>query len=151
MRLRLDLAYDGSDFHGWAAQPSLRTVQGTLEAALAQVLRLDAVAVTCAGRTDTGVHARGQVAHLDLPAGVLEASAGRSQSPPPEALLRRLNGVLPSDVRVHRIAEAAAGFDARFSALWRRYAYRIADAPEWSTRWCGPRCWPGRVAWTSVR
>jgi tRNA pseudouridine38-40 synthase len=130
VRLRLDLAYDGSDFHGWAAQPSLRTVQGILEAALAQVLRLDAVSVTCAGRTDTGVHARGQVVHLDLADGVLEGAAGRSQSPPPEALLRRLNGVLPSDVRVHRITEAAEGFDARFSALWRRYAYRIADAPE---------------------
>ena len=130
MRLRLDLAYDGSDFHGWAAQPSLRTVQGTLEAALAQVLRLDAAPVTCAGRTDTGVHARGQVVHVDLADGVLEASAGRSSSPPPQSLLRRLNGVLPPDVRVHRVAVAAEGFDARFSALWRRYAYRIADRPE---------------------
>jgi tRNA pseudouridine38-40 synthase len=130
VRLRLDLAYDGSDFHGWAAQPSLRTVQGTLEAALAQVLRLESVAVTCAGRTDTGVHARGQVVHLDLDDGALEAAAGRSTSPAPQALLRRLNGVLPSDVRVHRVALAPEGFDARFSALWRRYAYRIADAPE---------------------
>ncbi|MGZ8737507.1 MAG: tRNA pseudouridine(38-40) synthase TruA [Nocardioides sp.] len=130
MRLRLDLAYDGTDFHGWAAQPSLRTVQGTLEAALAQVLRLDAVAVTCAGRTDTGVHARGQVVHVDVEEDVLEAAAGRSTSPAPEALLRRLNGVLPGDVRVHRAVVAPEGFDARFSALWRRYAYRIADAPE---------------------
>ncbi len=130
MRLRLDLAYDGTDFHGWAAQPSLRTVQGTLEAALAQVLRLDAVAVTCAGRTDTGVHARGQVVHVDVEEDVLESAAGRSTSPAPEALLRRLNGVLPGDVRVHRVVVAAEGFDARFSALWRRYAYRIADAPE---------------------
>ena len=130
MRLRLDLAYDGTDFHGWAAQPTLRTVQGTLEAALAQVLRLDSVAVTCAGRTDTGVHARGQVVHLDVEEHALEESAGRSTSPPTEALLRRLNGVLPVDVRVHRVAVAADGFDARFSALWRRYAYRIADAPD---------------------
>ena len=130
MRLRLDLAYDGTDFHGWAAQPTLRTVQGTLEAALAQVLRLDTVAVTCAGRTDTGVHARGQVMHLDVEEHALEESAGRSTSPPAEALLRRLNGVLPVDVRVHRVAVAAVGFDARFSALWRRYAYRIADAPD---------------------
>jgi tRNA pseudouridine38-40 synthase len=130
VRLRLDLAYDGTDFHGWAAQPELRTVQGTLEAALAQVLRLEAVPLTCAGRTDTGVHARGQVAHLDVEPEVLEASAGRSLSPAPEALLRRLNGVLPADVRVHRVTVAADGFDARFSALWRRYAYRIADAPE---------------------
>jgi tRNA pseudouridine38-40 synthase len=129
VRLRLDLAYDGTDFHGWAAQPSLRTVQGTLEAALTQVLRLDRAPVTCAGRTDTGVHAREQVAHLDLDPSVLEAAAVRTTSSPPETLLRRLNGVLPPDVRVHRVAEAAAGFDARFSALWRRYAYRIADAP----------------------
>jgi tRNA pseudouridine38-40 synthase len=130
VRLRLDLAYDGTDFHGWAAQPGLRTVQGTLEAALTQVLRVDAAPLTCAGRTDTGVHARGQVAHLDVEPVVLEASAGRSTAPPTEALLRRLNGVLPADVRVHRVTVAADGFDARFSALWRRYAYRIADAPE---------------------
>lgn len=130
MRLRLDLAYDGTDFHGWAAQPTLRTVQGTLEAALAQVLRLDTVAVTCAGRTDTGVHARGQVVHLDVEEHALEESAGRSALPPTEALLRRLNGVLPDDVHIRRVAVAAAGFDARFSALWRRYAYRIADAPD---------------------
>ena len=60
MRLRIDLSYDGSGFHGWASQPELRTVQGTLEAALATVLRVPAVSVVCAGRTDTGVHARGQ-------------------------------------------------------------------------------------------
>jgi tRNA pseudouridine38-40 synthase len=129
VRLRLDLAYDGGDFHGWATQPGLRTVQGLLEEALATLLRVDSVPVTCAGRTDTGVHARGQVAHLDVDAGVLEAAAGRSTQPPPEALMRRLNGVLPDDVRVLRVAEAPDGFDARFSALWRRYAYRIADTP----------------------
>jgi tRNA pseudouridine38-40 synthase len=130
VRLRLDLAYDGTSFHGWAAQPSLRTVQGTLESALAQVLRLDAVTVTCAGRTDTGVHARGQVVHVDLEEATVAAAAARSRATPEESLLRRLNGVLPADVRVHRVAGAAAGFDARFSALWRRYAYRIADAPH---------------------
>ena len=130
MRLRLDLAYDGTAFHGWAAQPGLRTVQGLLEAALAQVLRLEAVTVTCAGRTDAGVHARGQVAHLDVEPGVLSAAAGRSSAPPAQALLRRVNGVLPADLRVRRAGEAPAGFDARFSASWRRYAYRIADAPE---------------------
>ena len=129
MRIRIDLAYDGSAFHGWAAQPDLRTVQGTLEAALATVLRLPRVEVTCAGRTDTGVHARGQVVHLDVDAGVLTSAAGRSPDPPPAALARRLNGVLPPDVRVHRAVEAAPGFDARFAALWRRYAYRIADDP----------------------
>jgi tRNA pseudouridine38-40 synthase len=130
VRLRLDLAYDGTDFHGWASQPGLRTVQGTLEGALARILRLDAVPVTCAGRTDTGVHARGQVAHLDVDGPVLVASAGRSPAPPEEALLRRLNGVLPQDVRVRRCLRAPDGFDARFSATWRRYAYRVADAPE---------------------
>jgi tRNA pseudouridine38-40 synthase len=129
VRLRLDLAYDGTDFRGWAAQPELRTVQGTLEAALAQILRVHSASVTCAGRTDTGVHARGQVVHLDVGADVLASSAGRSPRPPAEALLRRLNGVLPDDVRVHRVTEAPEGFDARFSAVWRRYAYRIADAP----------------------
>jgi tRNA pseudouridine38-40 synthase len=130
VRLRLDLAYDGTDFHGWAAQPSLRTVQGELEKALATVLRVDAVHVTCAGRTDTGVHARGQVVHLDVDAGVLTEAAGRSTVPAADALARRLNGVLPVDVRVHRLTEVPGAFDARFSALWRRYAYRIADAPE---------------------
>jgi tRNA pseudouridine38-40 synthase len=129
VRLRLDLAYDGTDFHGWASQPGLRTVQGTLEGALAQVLRLDSVAVTCAGRTDTGVHARGQVAHLDVPSEALLASAGRSTAPPETALLRRLNGVLPEDVRVRGVRVAPEGFDARFSASCRRYAYRVADDP----------------------
>ncbi len=129
MRLRLDLAYDGTDFHGWASQPRLRTVQGTLEAALARVLRLDTASLTVAGRTDTGVHARGQVAHLDVSEEALAASAGRSDRPPTEVLLRRLNGVLPADVRIHRVSAAPPGFDARFSAVWRRYAYRIADEP----------------------
>ena len=130
MRLRLDLAYDGTDFHGWAIQPSLRTVRGTLEEALAQVLRVESVSVTCAGRTDTGVHARCQVVHLDVDEEVLVALTGRSTAPPVDALLRRLNGILTHDVRILRAGKAAEGFDARFSALWRRYAYRIADAPR---------------------
>jgi tRNA pseudouridine38-40 synthase len=129
VRLRLDLAYDGTDFHGWATQPGLRTVQGLLEAALAQVLRVESTPVTCAGRTDTGVHARGQVVHVDVAPDVLAASAGRSADPPTEALLRRLNGVLPADVRVRGLREVPEAFDARFSAVWRRYAYRIADHP----------------------
>jgi len=129
VRLRIDLAYDGTEFHGWATQPGLRTVQETVETALAQALRVEGVRVTCAGRTDTGVHARGQVSHLDIDEEVLAASAGRSKVAPSDALLRRLNGILPEDVRVRRVAEAAPGFDARFSARWRRYAYRIADTP----------------------
>jgi tRNA pseudouridine38-40 synthase len=130
VRLRLDLAYDGTEFHGWAAQPSLRTVQGELEAALAMVLRTGRVGVTCAGRTDTGVHARGQVVHLDVDEGALAAAAGRSDLPPVEALVRRLNGVLPGDLRVHAGAVVPGEFDARFSALWRRYVYRVADRVE---------------------
>jgi tRNA pseudouridine38-40 synthase len=117
-RLRLDVAYDGTDFSGWAAQPTRRTVQGTLEAALATVLREPAVAATCAGRTDAGVHARGQVCHVDVPAGA-----------EPGDLRRRLAGVLPADVRVRAVTVAPEGFDARFSALWRRYAYRVCDDP----------------------
>lgn len=125
MRLRLDLAYDGTDFHGWAAQPGLRTVQGELVTALETVLRTSGVEVVCAGRTDAGVHARGQVVHLDL--------ADEADGPDPfepDRLVRRLNGILPPDVRVRRAAEASPYFDARFGALWRRYAYRIADRPE---------------------
>ncbi|RYB93309.1 tRNA pseudouridine(38-40) synthase TruA [Nocardioides oleivorans] len=130
MRLRIDCAYDGTDFSGWAAQPGLRTAQGTLEAALATALRVPQVRVTVAGRTDAGVHARGQVAHLDVEPEVVEASAGRSTEAPPAALARRVDGILPPDLRVLRIREAPEGFDARFSAIWRRYAYRIADAQE---------------------
>jgi len=129
VRLRLDLAYDGGAFHGWAAQPRLRTVQGELEAALAMVLRLDRVAVTCAGRTDTGVHARGQVVHLDVDEPVLLASAGRSADPPVAALARRLNGVLAADVSVRDARQVPDAFDARFGALWRRYSYRLVDRP----------------------
>ena len=116
MRLRMDLAYDGTDFHGWAKQTGLRTVQGELEGALTTILRVPEAAVTCAGRTDTGVHARGQVTHVDVDA-----------EPDVHDLRRRLDGLLPADVRVRRVVAAADGFDARFSAVWRRYAYRIAD------------------------
>ncbi len=130
MRLRIDCAYDGADFVGWAAQPTMRTVQGTLEDALATALRIPQVRVTVAGRTDSGVHARGQVAHLDVEPDVVARSAGRSTDPPLDALARRVDGILPPDLRVRRISEAPDGFDARFAAIWRRYAYRIADAQE---------------------
>ena len=119
----MDLAYDGAGFHGWARQDGLRTVQGELETALATVLRLPSVAVTCAGRTDTGVHARGQVAHADLDPAVATEDVV-------SGLRRRLDGVLENDVRVRRVGAAPEGFDARFSAVWRRYAYRLADRPE---------------------
>lgn len=130
MRMRLDLSYDGTDFKGWATQPSLRTVQGTLEDALSTALRVPTVRVVCAGRTDTGVHARGQVVHFDVSPESLVASAGHSKEAPAKALARRLNGILPDDMRVRGAAEAEPGFDARFSAMWRRYAYRIVDNPE---------------------
>jgi tRNA pseudouridine38-40 synthase len=120
IRLRLDIGYDGTDFSGWAAQPGRRTVQGELEEALARVMRAPA-ALTVAGRTDAGVHATGQVAHLDV--------AAESWTVLGESLVRRLAGVLPTDIRVRSIAPAPAGFDARFAAIWRRYAYRIADSP----------------------
>lgn len=126
MRIRIDLAYDGTDFKGWARQPDLRTVQGELEAALASVFR-EPVGVTCAGRTDTGVHARGQVVHIDVSGEVLTKAAGRYEGNPMDAVVRRLNGLLPGDIRVARAYEVPAEFDARFSALWRRYAYRIVD------------------------
>jgi tRNA pseudouridine38-40 synthase len=129
VRLRIDLAYDGAGFHGWARQDGLRTVQGDIESALDTVLRTAGSSLTVAGRTDTGVHARGQVAHVDLDPDVLADITGRGKARPTEALLRRLNGLLDTDVRIHRITEAPAGFDARFSAIWRRYAYRIADDP----------------------
>jgi tRNA pseudouridine38-40 synthase len=123
-RIRLDLAYDGTGFSGWARQPGLRTVQGVLEDALATVFRRhdDPPRLTVAGRTDVGVHAIGQVAHVDLTPAQQSSLRGD--------LAKRLNGIagLDSDVRVFRSAAAPAGFDARFSALWRRYEYRIADA-----------------------
>ena len=128
IRLRLDLSYDGTDFHGWATQPGHRTVQGVLESALRKLARVP-VRVTVAGRTDAGVHARGQVCHLDLPPAVLATLPGRSDRTPAQALVTRLGGVLPADVIVHAAREVPAAFDARFGALGRRYRYRISDGP----------------------
>lgn len=128
MRVRLDLAYDGTEFSGWAAQPGRRTVEGELGAALAQVLRLAAPpTLVVAGRTDAGVHARGQVAHVDVATAALSAAPGRSDRDPLEALRLRLTGVLPDDLVVRRVSPAPNGFDARFAAVQRRYSYRICD------------------------
>ncbi|MFE2091415.1 tRNA pseudouridine(38-40) synthase TruA [Streptomyces sp. NPDC057582] len=122
VRVRLDLAYDGKDFSGWAKQTARRTVQGEIEDALRTVTRSERTYdLTVAGRTDAGVHARGQVAHVDLPDGVWAEHGA--------LLLRRMAGRMAPDVRIWRVAEAPAGFNARFSALWRRYAYRISDRP----------------------
>jgi tRNA pseudouridine38-40 synthase len=117
-RVRLELSYDGTDFAGWAAQPGLRTVQGVLQDALGTVLRRP-VAVTVAGRTDAGVHASGQVAHLDVAAPTWAAEGDR--------LAHRLNRLLAADVRVRAARAVPAEFDARFGALWRRYEYLICD------------------------
>ncbi|HXW46434.1 MAG TPA: tRNA pseudouridine(38-40) synthase TruA [Streptosporangiaceae bacterium] len=122
VRLRLDLGYDGSAFHGWARQPGLRSVQETVESALSVALSLPvSPALTVAGRTDAGVHARGQVAHVDIPVDAWAQAAGSAA--------RRLARLLPEDVLVRSIAPAPVGFDARFAALWRRYSYRVCDDP----------------------
>ncbi|TGN81148.1 tRNA pseudouridine(38-40) synthase TruA [Streptomyces bauhiniae] len=123
VRIRLDLSYDGTDFHGWAKQAGgRRTVQGEIEDALRTVTRSkETYELTVAGRTDAGVHARGQVAHVDLPEPVWAEHR--------EKLLKRLAGRLSKDVRVWSLAEAPPGFNARFSAVWRRYAYRVTDNP----------------------
>ncbi|WP_104166351.1 tRNA pseudouridine(38-40) synthase TruA [Arthrobacter sp. SX1312] len=144
LRVRLDLAYDGALFSGWALQPELTTVQGVLEDALFTLLRRQA-RLTVGGRTDAGVHARGQVAHVDLTRAEWESMPRGRDMDPSEAFLRRLTGTVnrvltegitgrgrsvrnsvPAVV-VRSAAPAPEGFDARFSALWRRYSYAIAD------------------------
>jgi len=131
--IRLDIEYDGSGFRGWARQPGLRTVQGELETALATVLR-EPVELTVAGRTDTGVHARGQVASFQV------------QAEPPGDLTRRLNGVGPNDVAVTAAKVVPDGFDARRDAKARSYRYRLlarsAPSPfeQGKALW-----WPHRV------
>ena len=120
VRVRIDLSYDGSAFSGWATQPGRRTVEEEVAAALGRVLRLPVPPkLTVAGRTDAGVHARGQVAHVDVPETAWSGAADRA--------VARLASALPADVRVRAAGPAPAGFDARFSALWRRYAYRVCD------------------------
>ncbi len=127
VRLRLDLSYDGTDFAGWAPQPTLRTVCGELTSALATVLRREGgVHMTVAGRTDAGVHARGQVAHVDVTDDELARMPGRSDRAPEAALVSRLTGILAPDGVVRRVTRAPAGFDARFGATQRRYLYRLA-------------------------
>jgi len=116
---RLTVAYDGTGFHGWQRQPGVRTVQGELEVALAGVVGSVAVAVSGAGRTDAGVHARGQV-----------ASFTHDTRLPARALPPLLNRALPRDLRITDAAEAPEGFHARHSARARRYRYRLLAAPD---------------------
>ncbi|WP_084105064.1 tRNA pseudouridine(38-40) synthase TruA [Demequina sp. NBRC 110056] len=136
VRARLDFSYDGTDFSGWATQPGLRTVQGEMEVALARIIRDPAtgeavpVRLTVAGRTDAGVHARHQVAHADIPAASWGRMPGRCVRAPEEGLRDRLDGLLPDDVTVRQVTLAPAGFDARFAAMERRYAYRVCDRRE---------------------
>jgi tRNA pseudouridine38-40 synthase len=137
IRLRLDLAYDGTDFSGWARQPARRTVEGVLADAFATVLRLPvAPSLVVAGRTDAGVHASGQVAHVDL-----ETAAVPDADALP-ALERRLAGVLPDDVAIQRVSVAPQGFDARFSAVARHYRYRITDRGRNPLRRRDTLAWP---------
>ncbi|WP_082994627.1 tRNA pseudouridine(38-40) synthase TruA [Mycobacterium sp. 1245801.1] len=131
VRLRLDIAYDGTGFAGWATQAGQRTVAGILDEALTTVFRTP-VRLRAAGRTDAGVHATGQVAHVDVPADALPNAYPRAPhvgEPEFGPLLRRLGRFLPTDVRVVDITRAPAGFDARFSALRRHYEYRLSTAP----------------------
>jgi tRNA pseudouridine38-40 synthase len=131
VRLRLDIAYDGTEFAGWALQAGQRTVAGVLDDALSTVFRVP-VQLRAAGRTDAGVHATGQVAHVDVPIDALPNAypratrAGDREFLP---LVRRLARFLPADVRILDIDRAPAGFDARFSALRRHYVYRLSTAP----------------------
>jgi tRNA pseudouridine38-40 synthase len=130
-RLRLDIAYDGTEFAGWAVQAGQRTVAGVLDEALTTVFRTP-VQLRAAGRTDTGVHASGQVAHVDVPVEAIPHAYPRTTRPGDTEfapLVRRLARLVPTDVRVRDIARAPAGFDARFSALRRHYEYRLTTAP----------------------
>lgn len=123
-RLRLDLAYDGTDFSGWAAQPGRRTVEATLGHWIGAVLRsAEPVRLVVAGRTDAGVHASGQVCHVDL-----DTESASDDGPSLAATLhRRLARVLPDDLVVRQVRSVTDDFDARFSAVWRRYIYRLWD------------------------
>ena len=126
IRLCLDIAYDGTDFHGWARQKGeLRTVQAVIEDALSMVLRVP-VALTVAGRTDAGVHASAQVAHADVPK---ESLQQRSIDGDVGRLVRRLAKLLPTDVRVFGVRQVSPHFDARFAALTRSYTYRVTTHP----------------------
>lgn len=115
-RFRATVAYDGTRYHGWAAQPGLPTVEDELTRAVVRIVGQPSIRLTCAGRTDAGVHARGQVVHFDAAADLA-----------PLRLCSGVNAVLPSDIRLLSVSRAPAAFDARFGALWRHYRYRITD------------------------
>jgi tRNA pseudouridine38-40 synthase len=133
VRLRIDLGYDGTEFVGWAKQPGLRSVETELEDAIRTVCRLtEPPRVSAAGRTDAGVHARAQVVQVDLPADAMGISPAEIFI---ESLTYRLRGILPRDIVVRSVQFAPPGFDARFSALSRRYRYRVCDDPSELDPW----------------
>lgn len=133
IRLRIDLGYDGTEFVGWAKQPGLRSVQTELETAIQTVCRLvQRPRVSAAGRTDAGVHARAQVAQVDLPADAMGITPAEIFI---DSLTYRLRGILPRDIVIRSVRIASPGFDARFSALSRRYRYRVCDDPSELDPW----------------
>ena len=119
-RLRLDIAYDGTQFSGWATQPGMRTMQDMVEEAIARIVRHDIESVV-AGRTDAGVHATGQVIHVDV------ADSAFDRELTYKDLRYKLNRILDEDIRITNISDAPSGFHARFSALRRYYTYKILD------------------------
>jgi tRNA pseudouridine38-40 synthase len=129
VRVRMIVAYDGSGFHGFATQPGTRTVGGTLRDAIEKVLR-SPVELTCAGRTDAGVHAWGQVVSFDAPADRFD----------PAALQRALNRLCAPEIVVRDLGEGPEGFDARRSATYRVYRYTVLNRPV-------PDPFLARLAW----
>ena len=140
--IRLDLAYDGTGFRGWAKQrdPAIRTVEGVLTAALEELLR-EPVSLSVAGRTDAGVHARGQVASF-------ETSSART----PTQIGDFLNGRFAPEVSLHGVRAVPDGFNARFSATAREYRYAI-DTSDTADPFTGRFTWhrPGKLDVTSMR
>jgi tRNA pseudouridine38-40 synthase len=122
-RLRLDIAYDGTHFFGWATQPGHRTLQDLIEEAISRISQTN-IASIVAGRTDAGVHATGQVIHVDVPDAMFERELTYLD------LRYKLNRILDDDVRIMKITDAPPGFHARFSALRRHYNYKILDDNE---------------------
>jgi len=122
-RLRLDIAYDGTNFSGWATQPGKRTMQDMVEEAISRIVRYDVDSIV-AGRTDAGVHATGQVIHVDIPEAPLADDMSFID------LRYKLNRILDEDIRIVEISDTPPGFHARFSALRRKYTYKILDANQ---------------------
>lgn len=119
-RLRIDIAYDGTNFYGWGTQPDRRTIQDLVEEAISRISRVDTESIV-AGRTDAGVHATGQVIHVDVPDAMFDGELNYID------FRYKLNRILDEDVRIMSITDAPSGFHARFSALRRHYVYKLID------------------------